>query len=80
MRWNRWGRGLERCSNRTFMELKSRKETSDVYPSAGSNRTFMELKLTTKLEAGRRAKGSNRTFMELKYLSLLCINADILPF
>ena len=35
------------CSNRTFMELKSRLYDNTLRAFASSNRTFMELKLVT---------------------------------
>ena len=33
-----------RCFNRTFMELKLRRQDSQKTPCSGFNRTFMELK------------------------------------
>ena len=36
------------CSNRTFMELKSRNNRSGTRPLCSSNRTFMELKFASQ--------------------------------
>ena len=39
-------RSRQNCSNRTFMELKSRKGGETITLKTCSNRTFMELKFT----------------------------------
>ena len=38
------------CSNRTFMELKLRKNFSTILGLHSSNRTFMELKLNDSVQ------------------------------
>ena len=55
------------CSNRTFMELKSRASMSLWGWRCSSNRTFMELKSAKAVAKQEGIKCSNRTFMELKY-------------
>ena len=56
-------------SNRTFMELKSRRSLGSlVKVEKSSNRTFMELKLRFRHINSNLKLSSNRTFMELKLL------------
>ena len=56
-------------SNRTFMELKYRRNiTLGFIISNSSNRTFMELKLCYNVSIFFVILRSNRTFMELKFI------------
>ena len=62
------------CSNRTFMELKSKYFSASIANNLSSNRTFMELKWEIKLKSFSDILSSNRTFMELKYVSSFVSN------
>ena len=59
-------------SNRTFMELKFKRERRGIFTIISSNRTFMELKCYCSNNIQQNFKSSNRTFMELKLESLSC--------